>query len=94
MIYQLSNGKSIEMSIEQFLKMSDQDLKNLVACNHGQEFNDPFIYSVLRHGPAHEEAENDFEEEEDENELKDLLDIDPEEKIFDDDFIDYDNLEQ
>jgi hypothetical protein len=94
MIYQLPNGKCIEMSIEQYLKMTDQDLKNLEAYNQGEEFNDPFIYSVLRHGPAKEVVEDDFEEDFTEEEVEDLLDIAPEDKIFDDDYIDYDNLEQ
>lgn len=95
MIYQLPNGKCVEMSIEQYLKMSDQELKNLVAYNYGEEFNDPFTFSVLRHGflkpDEIEELEpDDFAEEE----LEDLTTILPDEKIFDEDFIDYDNLEQ
>ena len=93
MIYQLPNGKCIEMSIEQYLKMTDEELKNMVAYNHGEEFNDPFIHSVLRHGPAREDLE-DLEEEFSEDEIKDLLDVAPEDKLFDDDYIDYDNLEQ
>jgi hypothetical protein len=93
MIYQLPNGKSIEMSIDQFLKMTDQDLKNLVAFNHGEEFNDPFIHSVLRHGPAREEIE-DLDDDFTEEEIEDLLDVAPEDKIFDEDFIDHDNLEE
>jgi hypothetical protein len=95
MIYQLPNGKSIELSIEQFLRMTDEDLKTLVAYNFGEEFNDPFIFSVLKHGSCDQEeieelSENDFTEEE----LEDLTTIDPEEKLYDDDYIDYDNLEQ
>lgn len=93
MIYQLPNGKSIELSTEQYLKMSDQELRNLIAADAGEEFNDPFIYSVLRHGPSNtelEDLENDFNE----DELECLTDINPEDKMFDDDFIDYDNLEQ
>jgi hypothetical protein len=48
MIYQLPNGKCIELSTEQYLKMTDQELKNLIASNCGEEFNDPFIFSVLK----------------------------------------------
>jgi hypothetical protein len=95
MIYQLPNGKSIELSIEQYLRMTDEDLKGLVAYNFGEEFNDPFIHSVLKNGSIdaddfEELNENDFTEEE----LQDLVSIDPEEKLYDDDYIDYDNLEQ
>jgi hypothetical protein len=96
MIYQLPNGKSIEMSIDQFLKMTDQDLKNLVAFNHGEEFNDPFIHSVLRHGSVsvREELEEDLDDDYTEEEIEDLLDVAPEDKIFDEDFIDHDNIEE
>lgn len=94
MIYQLPNGKCIEMSIEQYLKMSDQELKNMVAYNYGEEFDDPFVYSVLRHGPAREEIEEELEDDFSEDEVEDLLDVSPEDKIFDEDYIDYDNLEQ
>jgi hypothetical protein len=94
MIYQLPNGKCIEMSIEQYLKMSDQELKNMVAYNYGEEFNDPFIHSVLRHGPAREDIQEELEDDFSEEVVEDLLDIEPEDKIFDEDYIDYDNLEQ
>ena len=94
MIYQLPNGKSIEMSIEQYLRMSDDELKNMVAYNFGEEFNDPFIFSVLRHGPAREDIEEELEDDFSEEEIEDLLDVAPEDKIFDEDYIDYDNLEQ
>jgi len=94
MIYQLPNGKSIEMSIEQYLRMSDDELKNMVAYNFGEEFNDPFIFSVLRHGLAKEDVEEELENDFSEEEIEDLLDVAPEDKIFDEDYIDYDNLEQ
>lgn len=94
MIYQLPNGKCIEMSIDQYLKMTDEELKNLVAYNFGEEFNDPFIHSVLRHGPAREDQDDTDDEDLIEDEFLDLTDIHPEDKIFDDDYIDYDNLEQ
>lgn len=95
MIYQLPNGKSIEMSIEQYLRMTDEELKGLVAYNFGEEFNDPFIFSVLKHGPAGVEETEEMEEEDfTEDELEDLTTILPEEKLYDNDYIDYDNLEQ
>jgi hypothetical protein len=94
MIYQLPNGKCIEMSIEQYLRMSDEDLKNLVAYNLGEEFNDPFMHSVLRHGPARDDFQEDLDDDFSEEDVEDLLDVAPEDKLLDDDYIDYDNLEQ
>jgi 2-keto-3-deoxy-galactonokinase len=81
------------MSIEQYLKMSDDELKNFTAYNFGEEYNDPFIHSVLRHGPAKEELldEDEFEQEEI---LEDLLDIPVDNKLYDEDYIDFDNIEQ
>jgi hypothetical protein len=95
MIYQLPNGKSVEMSIEQYLRMSDEELKGLVAYNYGEEYNDPFIFSVLKHGPSTpDEFESIDDEDFTEEDLEDLTTILPEEKLLDDDFIDYDNIEQ
>lgn len=94
MIYQLPNGKCIEMSAEQYLKMTDEDFQNLIGYNFGEEFNDPFIHSVLRHGPAKEDIEDELEEDYPEEDFEDLIDISPEEKFLDEDFIDYDNIEQ
>lgn len=94
MIYQLANGKCIEMSAEQYLKMTDEDFQNLIGYNFGEEFNDPFIHSVLRHGPAKEDIEDELEEDYPEEDFEDLIDISPEEKFLDEDFIDYDNIEQ
>lgn len=96
MIYQLPNGRSIEMSVEQYFRMTDDDFQNLIAYNHGEEINDPFALSVLRYGPVtskekqlEEFGPEDFEEEE----IEDLTDVLLEDKLYDEDFIDYDNLE-
>ena len=94
MIYQLANGKCIEMSVEQYLKMTDEDFQNLIGYNFGEEFNDPFMHSVLRHGPVKEDIEDELEEDYPEEDFEDLIDISPEEKFLDEDFIDYDNIEQ
>lgn len=94
MIYQLANGKCIEMSAEQYLKMTDEDFQNLIGYNFGEEFNDPFMHSVLRHGPVKEDIEDELEEDYPEEDFEDLIDISPEEKFLDEDFIDYDNIEQ
>ena len=93
MLYQLPNGKCIELSMEQFLKMTDEELRGMIAFNAGEEVNDPFALSVLRFGP-HRSVE-DIEDVDDfaEVQLEDLTDISDVEKIYDDDYIDHDNLE-
>jgi hypothetical protein len=48
MIYQLSTGKVIEISLEQFLEMTDDDIEYLVAYNVGESINNPFFKSSFQ----------------------------------------------
>ncbi len=97
MLYQLPNGKCIEISVEQYLRMSDEELDLYVAYNIGEEVNDPFALSVLKYGSA---IENDDAFDElitetlIEESVEDLTDILPEEKLYDEDFFDSEELEQ
>lgn len=50
MIYQLPNGKIIEMSTEQFVEMTDEDIEYFIAYGIGDEINNPFFGSVLISG--------------------------------------------
>lgn len=96
MLYQLPNGKCIEISIEQYLRMTDEELNMYVAYNYGEEVNDPFALSVLKYGSGSEKEEELFGEEsiiEEDEYIEDLTDVLPEEKLYDDEYIDYDNLE-
>lgn len=98
MLYQLPNGKTIEISTEQYLRMSDEELNMYLAYNAGEELNDPFAISVLKHGPNNifeEDDDDDFYDSElTEEYIEDLTDISLDDKFFDDDFIDLDNIEQ
>jgi hypothetical protein len=47
MIYQLPNGKVIEISTEQYLDMSDEELEYLIAYNYGEIQENPWFGSVL-----------------------------------------------
>jgi hypothetical protein len=92
MLYQLPNGRSVEISLERFLKMTDQDLKDLGTFNDGENINDPFALSVLRYGTTCIDDE-DIDEVDEEVE-QDLTDVNPEEKLYDEDYIDRDNLSE
>lgn len=96
MLYQLRTGKCIEISVEHFLRMSDEELEACVAHNMGEEVNDPFAISVLRYGsstPLENLDDLNFSEEVLlEDELEDLTTIDPEEKFNETDYLDPDNL--
>lgn len=47
MFYQLPNGKVIEMSVEQYIEMTDEELEYLIAYNYGDHLENPWIGSVL-----------------------------------------------
>lgn len=47
MFYQLPNGKVIEMTTEQFVEMSDEELEYLIAFNYGDVLENPWMGSVL-----------------------------------------------
>lgn len=47
MLYQLPNGKVIEISTEQYVEMSDEELEYLIAYNYGDTLEDPWFGSVL-----------------------------------------------
>ena len=43
MLYQLRNGKVIELSVEQYLDCTDEDLQYLMCLNAGNVVEDPFF---------------------------------------------------
>ncbi len=46
MLYQLPNGKVINISIDQFLDMTDQDIQYLMSVNGGDYCSNPFTESA------------------------------------------------
>jgi hypothetical protein len=73
MIYQLPSGRTIEISVEQYLDMSDEEINYLNAHQMGDNIEDPWFGSVLSKQPP-KELEEDFI-------IEDLLDITVEEKL-------------
>jgi hypothetical protein len=47
LLYQLPNGKVIEISTEQFVDMTDEELEYLIAYNYGDVQENPWFGSVL-----------------------------------------------
>lgn len=56
MYYQLPNGRVIEMSTEQYLDMSDEELEYLIAFNYGDIYENPWHGSILS---KHDKTHND-----------------------------------
>lgn len=82
MLYQLPSGKVIEMSIEQYLSLTDDELGEIVRLDNGTVLENPFFGSALdgKH-MAYDDMEEDDEVE------SELPDIDPDDKIHDEDFL-------
>lgn len=74
MLYQLPNGKVIEISTEQYIEMSDEELEYLIAYNYGDNLENPWFGSVLSRQPS---SEPDI--------LPDLIDVPEDEKLMDPD---------
>ncbi len=86
MIYQLPNGRIIELSVEQFLELDDTEVKELngLSSAYSLECSNPF-YSLFANGNNEDKtvvkellSDDDFE--------PDLFEIDPNEKLEDDYF--------
>jgi hypothetical protein len=50
MLYQLPNGRVIEISTEQYFEMTDEELEYLIAYNYGETLEDPWFGSILSKG--------------------------------------------
>jgi hypothetical protein len=74
MLVNLPNGKTVDMSFDDYLRSSVEDYTYLMSQNFGLELEDPFVGSALRdrrravvdepEEPENDEAEAEAEEEE------------------------------
>jgi len=87
MLYQLPNGKVIHMSIEDYLSLTDDDVRFLVSVNAGETIINPFQGSVLQDN-VKDDIEYEDEEVLDETDAI-IFDID-EEKTLNDFLSEYD----
>jgi hypothetical protein len=62
MLYQLPNGKTIWLSIEQFLSLTDDDIRQLIAANAGAVITSPFLGSSLDTTEIESEEEEELDE--------------------------------
>lgn len=83
MLYQLPNGKVIEISTEQYFEMSDEELEYLIAYNYGDVQEDPWFGSVL----LKQEKEDNIVIED----VPEITDLSENDKLLDLD-IDYDDI--
>lgn len=77
MLYQLPHGKIIELSLEQYLDMTDDDIEYFIAYNIGNEIENPFFDLSFTHKQV---VILDIE---DETDNLDLLDVHVMDKLID-----------
>jgi len=80
MLYQLPNGKVIEISTEQYFEMTDEELEYLIAYNYGDIQENPWFGSVL----IKQDKPDDIV-------LPEITDISEDDKLLDLD-VDYDDI--
>lgn len=76
MFYQLPNGKVIEISTEQYLEMTDEELEYLIAYNYGDVVENPWHGSVLSKGDVTSINDDILPDLTDISELDKLTDLD------------------
>lgn len=82
MYYQLPNGKVVQMSVDEYLSLSDKDIQYLLSINAGDYISNPWTGSVItKKGLTPDEEldveEIEFYEEYFSEEWEDLNEIDP-----------------
>lgn len=80
--YQLPNGKVVQMSVDEYLSLSDKDIQYLLSINAGDYISNPWTGSVItKKGLIPDEdldvEEIEFYEEYFSEEWEDLNEIDP-----------------
>jgi hypothetical protein len=76
MLYQLPNGKVIEISLEDYLEMTDIDFQNIMAFNLGEHINNPWVNSAI----------DEDEDPEEEDIVKELPEVTDSDKLEDQDY--------
>lgn len=52
MLVNLPTGKTMEMTLDQYLSLEDNDFQELIAMGYGEHINDPFHGSILHSSPG------------------------------------------
>jgi len=69
MLIQLPNGKTVNMSIEQYLALDDADIKYMISTNCGSVASSPWCGSVLKQVKRSTLMKEEFIEEEEGKEV-------------------------
>jgi hypothetical protein len=80
MLYQLPNGKVINLSIEEYLDLTDEDVQYLMAIDYGEHIRDPFAGSAVEDNTKEKYYDFEFLSQDEE----DISDIISDDTPFDD----------
>jgi hypothetical protein len=73
MIYQLSTGKIVFLSLEDYLALTDEDIQHLISLNFGEVSNSPWTCSILKTAKKRMNIEDEDEEESSEDNSLDFI---------------------
>jgi hypothetical protein len=59
MLYNLPTGKTIQLSVEQYLDMTDEEFEYLISINYGDNIQDPFYKSMIKEKPSAYKKDDD-----------------------------------
>jgi hypothetical protein len=83
MLYQLPNGKVVNLSIEEFLDLTDLDIQYLMSLDYGEHIIDPFQGSAVENNIKEKVYDFDFLGLDDEELTSFSSDDDPFDEIID-----------
>jgi len=83
MLYQLSNGKVVHLSIEEYLNLTDDDIQYLIALDFGEDIQNPFTGSAVEQNTKEKYYDFDFVSENDDEINNIISDDEPFDDIID-----------
>lgn len=81
--YQLPNGKTVYLTVEQYLELSDGDIQYLISLDHGDSILNPFYGSSVDNNEVQKVYDFDFVASTDEEALNISSDDQPFDDIID-----------
>lgn len=83
MLYQLPTGRVIEITVDQYFELTDEEIEYLIAYNYGDIMENPWFGSILsKKAPALEIIEEIVIEITDLSQIEKLEDLDLDQDIF------------
>ena len=61
MIYQLPNGKVINITVEQYLDLTDEDIQYMMSINFGDHATSPWYGSAIKKAPKRAEDSEEID---------------------------------